>query len=93
MYSISLLCNSGIHYIFTAAHDMPNSDVLLPGIELVTAIYNWKWVGGGGGGGGEALQVFSRFFYCLPDFVAVKELHHFGGFQYMSVWTLVSTKR
>ena len=91
MYSISLLCNSGIHYICTAAHDMPNSDVLLPGIELVIAIYNWKW--GGGGGGGGSITGFSIFFYCSPDFVAVKELHHFGDFQYLLVWTLVSTKR
>ena len=91
MYSISLLCNSGIHYICTAAHDMPNSDVLLPGNELVTALYNCKWVGGGGGG--RSIISFSRFFYCSPDLVAVKELHHFGGFQYLLVWTLVSTKR
>ena len=31
-------------------------------------------------------------FCYLPDFEAGKELHHFGGFQYLLVWTFVRTK-
>ena len=73
------MCLIYISYVCTAAHDIPKSDALLPGIELVTALYNWK---GGGGGGGRGHYRFFMVFCYLPDSEAGKELHHFGGFQY-----------